>query len=99
MPSSVSQHEVYIVYSYFPFPRSQQPFCCCTESMMWKNCVISSSTVSPLRQFILVNDAFTNLADDARSPGSQLAPMPLLYAFRSSSLLNLFSGSPAERFM
>jgi hypothetical protein len=43
-----------------------------------KNCETLSLSLSPENEFSLVNATFTNLDAEDKSPGSPIAPIPLL---------------------
>ena len=93
------QHEVYIVISYFLFSSSQHPRGCSTEFNIWKNWLTLSFSLSNDIEFIFTNAALTNLDSDVKSPGNPIVPIPLLYSFKSSPLLNVFSLLLADKLL
>ena len=68
----------YMVISYLSSPSLQHPLCCSTLPRMWKNWLTLADSESPDTEFMRVKATFANLDADERSPGSPIAPMPLL---------------------
>lgn len=62
-----------------------------------KNWLTLSDSDNPDREFIFVNATRTKRDAEDRSPGSPMAPMPLLYGFSFRSAEKRFVGDSEDR--